>query len=37
MTVAPAPQPGEITQLLVAWGDGDRASGERLVPLVYSH
>ena len=23
-------------QLLVAWGDGDRASGERLVPLVYS-
>lgn len=35
MPVAPAPQPGEITQLLVAWGDGDRASGERLMPLVY--
>ncbi len=35
MPVAPAPQPGEITQLLVAWGDGDPASGERLVPLVY--
>ena len=37
MPVALAPQPGEITQLLVAWGDGDRASGDRLVPLVYSH
>jgi RNA polymerase sigma factor (TIGR02999 family) len=37
MPVAPAPQPGEITQLLVAWGDGDRSSGERLVPLVYNH
>jgi RNA polymerase sigma factor (TIGR02999 family) len=35
MAVAPAPPPGEITQLLVAWGDGDRSSGERLVPLVY--
>ncbi|HVQ13306.1 MAG TPA: ECF-type sigma factor [Vicinamibacterales bacterium] len=34
--MAPAPQPGEITQLLVAWGDGDRASGDRLIPLVYS-
>jgi RNA polymerase sigma factor (TIGR02999 family) len=28
---------GEITQLLVAWGEGDRTSGERLVPLVYNH
>ena len=37
MPVAPAPQPGEITQLLVAWGDGDRTSGDRLVPLVYTH
>jgi RNA polymerase sigma factor (TIGR02999 family) len=37
MPVEPGPQPGEITQLLVAWGDGDRASGERLVPLVYNH
>ena len=37
MPVAPAPQPGEITQLLIAWGDGDRSSGERLVPLVYNH
>jgi len=27
---------GEITKLLVAWGDGDRTSGERLVPLVYN-
>jgi RNA polymerase sigma factor (TIGR02999 family) len=35
--VAPGPQPGEITQLLVAWGDGDRTAGERLVPLVYTH
>jgi RNA polymerase sigma-70 factor (ECF subfamily) len=37
MPVAPAPPPGEITRLLVAWGDGDAASGESLVPLVYSH
>jgi RNA polymerase sigma-70 factor, ECF subfamily len=37
MPVAPAPQPGEITQLLVAWGEGDRTSGDRLVPLVYGH
>ena len=36
MPVAPPPEPGEITQLLVAWGDGDRASGDRLIPLVYS-
>jgi RNA polymerase sigma factor (TIGR02999 family) len=37
-TPAPTePQPGEITRLLVAWGQGDRASGERLVPLVYNH
>ena len=36
MSVASVPQPGEITQLLVAWGDGDRASGERLIPLVYT-
>jgi RNA polymerase sigma-70 factor (ECF subfamily) len=34
---APAPEAGEITRLLVAWGQGDRASGERLVPLVYNH
>ena len=27
--------PKEITQLLVAWGDGDEAALERLTPLVY--
>jgi len=28
--------PDEITDLLVAWGDGDRAALERLVPLVHA-
>jgi len=32
----PSAPPGEITQLLVAWGDGDAASGDQLFPLVYS-
>jgi RNA polymerase sigma factor (TIGR02999 family) len=27
--------PGEITGLLRAWGDGDAAAGERLMPLIY--
>ncbi|CAN5239281.1 sigma-70 family RNA polymerase sigma factor [soil metagenome] len=27
--------PQEITQLLVAWSDGDRASLDKLMPLVY--
>ena len=25
----------EVTQLLVAWSDGDEAAGDRLMPLVY--
>lgn len=29
------PKPGHVTQLLLAWGDGDRSAYERLVPLVY--
>jgi RNA polymerase sigma-70 factor (ECF subfamily) len=28
--------PESITQLLVAWGDGDQAALDRLVPLVYA-
>ncbi|MGH9384761.1 MAG: sigma-70 family RNA polymerase sigma factor [Vicinamibacterales bacterium] len=36
MSPAPAPRPGEITELLTAWGKGDLASGERLLPLVYN-
>ena len=36
-SATPAPQAGEITRLLVAWSHGDRAAGERLVPLVYDH
>ena len=29
------PSPQEVTQLLVAWGGGDRAALDRLMPLVY--
>jgi len=29
------PTPQEITQLLVAWSDGDRAALDQLTPLVY--
>jgi RNA polymerase sigma factor (TIGR02999 family) len=29
------PQPTEVSQLLAAWGDGDRGALERLIPLVY--
>lgn len=28
--------PGDVTGLLLAWGQGDRAAMERLVPLVYA-
>src|ERR1051326_1919490 len=28
------PRPSEITRLLLAWSDGDRAALERLMPLV---
>jgi RNA polymerase sigma factor (TIGR02999 family) len=30
----PAPSPQEITQLLVAWNDGDQAALAQLVPLI---
>ncbi|MFN2513555.1 MAG: sigma-70 family RNA polymerase sigma factor [Pyrinomonadaceae bacterium] len=29
------PTPREVTQLLVAWSDGDRAARDELIPLVY--
>lgn len=32
--MAPSPQE-EVTQLLIAWGSGDEAASERLMPLVY--
>ncbi|HJX93909.1 MAG TPA: sigma-70 family RNA polymerase sigma factor [Pyrinomonadaceae bacterium] len=31
-----ATSPNEITQLLVAWGNGDQAALDQLMPLVYS-
>lgn len=36
MSAGSAPPSGEITQLLMAWGEGDIASAERLMPLVYN-
>ena len=30
-----APSPQQVTQLLVAWGDGDQAARDELMPLVY--
>src|SRR5262245_46112575 len=27
--------PGEVTQLLVAWSNGDQAALDRLIPIVY--
>src|SRR5262245_12030247 len=30
-----APTPQEVTQLLIAWSNGDQAALERLVPFVY--
>ncbi len=30
-----APSPQQVSQLLVAWGDGDRAALDELMPLVY--
>lgn len=35
MPASPVPQSAEITRLLLAWGDGDPAAAERLMPLVY--
>ncbi len=32
----PAPDPGEITRLLQAWGAGDRSAYEHLFPVVYN-
>src|SRR6266550_9528502 len=29
------PSPHEVTQLLVAWGNGDQAARDQLMPLVY--
>src|SRR6266705_1216275 len=29
------PSPHEVTQLLVAWGNGDEAARDQLMPLVY--
>ena len=29
------PAPHEVTQLLVAWGDGDQSALDKLMPLVY--
>src|SRR5262245_40715936 len=31
-----APSPNEVTQLLLAWSDGDKAALEKLTPLVYA-
>lgn len=31
----PSPSPEEVTQLLVAWGNGNQAALEKLMPLVY--
>src|SRR5919197_1351201 len=31
----PSPPPEEVTQLLVAWGNGSQAALEQLMPLVY--
>lgn len=32
---AVSPTPTEITQLLIAWGNGDETARDRLMPLVY--
>jgi RNA polymerase sigma factor (TIGR02999 family) len=32
---APSSSPEEVTQLLVAWGNGNKAALEKLMPLVY--
>lgn len=31
------PPAGDVTVLLRAWGEGDRAALDRLIPLLYSH
>src|SRR5919108_4705858 len=32
----PTPSPHQVTQLLLAWSDGDPAAQEQLMPLVYA-
>jgi RNA polymerase sigma factor (TIGR02999 family) len=32
----PEPNPHEVTQLLLAWSDGDKAALDQLMPLVYA-
>jgi RNA polymerase sigma-70 factor, ECF subfamily len=32
----PETPPSDVTQLLLAWGAGDQAAGERLLPAVYA-
>ena len=34
--MTPSSPDTEVTQLLVAWGRGDAAAGERLLPIVYA-
>jgi hypothetical protein len=30
-----SPLPGEVTQLLIGWSNGDQAALKKLMPLVY--
>lgn len=34
--VPSSPDPSDVTQLLIAWSAGDRAAGDRLLPVVYA-
>jgi RNA polymerase sigma factor (TIGR02999 family) len=36
MTESAKPNPGELTQLLIAWSQGDERALEQLAPLVYA-
>jgi RNA polymerase sigma factor (TIGR02999 family) len=36
VTRAPTPTPGEVTTLLQAWGEGDAAARDRMMPYVYA-
>jgi RNA polymerase sigma factor (TIGR02999 family) len=35
-TAGTPPSPGEVTKLLKAWGEGDAAAQDRLIPLIYA-
>ena len=35
-SVMPEPTPHEVTQLLLAWSEGDKAALDQLMPLVYA-